>query len=132
MIGLPPVRIAKWLGLLYAAIIALFTFASVDAPDVFWLNLLFVPWIIGPAALAAFGAKVSNSRAGEWAFLALEAGLIGSTAASWYYLIEVAPDAQNGVAMSISLPVLQYTAVGAFLVLAVLLGWRAKKGWQSD
>jgi hypothetical protein len=52
----------------------------------------------------------------------LEIAMIGSTACLWFYLIAVAPDAQNGIAMML-FPALQYAAVLAFFVVALLIGW---------
>ena len=94
-----------------------------DAPDVVLLSLLFLPWIVGPAWLAAIGATLSPSETGARAFLAFEALIISSTILLWFHLIVIAPDAQNGIAM-ILFPVLQYAAVALFFLVAVLCGWR--------
>jgi hypothetical protein len=127
-----PVRIAKWLGLAYAAAVLAFSLWGADAADSAVLSLLFWPWIVGPAALAAMGAKASRTAAGAWAFAALEGGVIASTGLGWFYLIFVAPDAQNGIAMAVSLPLLQYVLVGMYFALAWLLGWRARDSWLKD
>lgn len=105
---------------------ALFGLDWTSASDVLLMNLLFLPWIVGPAALAAFGVMVSRSRAARWTFVGLEAVVIASTAAGWFYLIEVAPDAQNGIAMAFVLPFLQYVGVALLFVAASLSGWKPK------
>jgi hypothetical protein len=123
---LDPTAVSKWLGLAYAGGVILFMIWGADAPDVALLSLLFFPWIVGPAGLAAIGAKLSPSEGGAWAFLILEALIIGSTIWLWFHLIVVAPDAQSGIAMML-FPVLQYAAVGLFFILAVLFGWRVRR-----
>lgn len=122
---LHPVVMSKWLGLAYAGGIILFLLWGADAPDVVLLSFLFLPWMVGPAALAALGAKQSASEGGAWAFFMLEAGIIGSTIWLWFDLVVIAPDAQNGIAMMF-FPVRQYAAVLIFFVLAVVLGWRSR------
>ncbi len=102
-----------------------------DAPDVVLLSFLFLPWIVGPAGLAAIGAKLSPSEGGAWAFLIVEALIIGSTIWLWFHFIVVAPDAQNGIAMMF-FPVLQYAAVALFFLLAALFGWRARRAGTSN
>jgi hypothetical protein len=128
---LDPTAVSKWLGLAYAGGVILFSLWNADAPDVVLLSFLFLPWIIGPAGLAAIGAKLSSSEGGAWAFLILEVLIIGSTIWLWFHLIVVAPDAQNGIAMLL-FPALQYAAVGAFFLLAVLFGWRSRRVGTSD
>jgi hypothetical protein len=123
----PPQRLAKWTGLAYAAGVAALLFASADGPEVLLAMPLLLPWIVGPAALAAIAADVSQGRAGAWAFLGLEAGLILSTIGSWLYLVFVARDAQNGFVMSLSIPFFQYLAAGGFFLLALAFGWRADR-----
>jgi hypothetical protein len=39
-------------------------------------------------------------------------------------LIWIEPDAQNGIAMAITVPLLQYAGVGLFFIAAFLGGWR--------
>jgi hypothetical protein len=128
---LNPTAVSKWLGLAYAGGVILFLLWNADAPDVVLLSFLFLPWIIGPAGLAAIGAKLSLSKGGAWAFLFLEMLIIGSTIWLWFHLIVVAPDAQNGIAMMF-FPVLQYAAVAVFFLLAVLFGWRARRAGASN
>lgn len=94
-----PVSIAKWLGLAYAAAVALVSLRGVDAADSLLLSILVLPWIIGPAALAAFAVRELESSGAAWLFLFLEAVVVCSTAALWTYPILIAPDAQNGIAM---------------------------------
>jgi hypothetical protein len=55
----------------------------------------------------------------------VEVAVIASTAWVWTYLILLAPDAQNGVAMLL-FPVAQYAAVLLSFAVAGLLGWRAR------
>ena len=126
-----PTAVSKWLGLAYAGGVILFLLWGLDAPDVVSLSFLFLPWIVGPAALAAIGAKLSSSEGGAWAFLILEAMIIGSTIWLWFYLIVVAPDAQNGIAMLL-FPGLQYAAVALFFLLAAVFGWRARRTGTSN
>ena len=116
---------AVWLGVVYSGAVAWFLLSGADAPDVVVLSIVFLPWIIGPAALAAFGAAFSKSAGAAWAFFSVEVAVIASTASAWTYLIVIAPDAQNGVAMLL-FPVVQYGAVLLSFALAGLLGWRPK------
>lgn len=120
-----PRSIAKWLALAYAAAVLGFVLWNSDASDVGILEFAFLPWIVGPAALAAYSVKISATPAGAWAFLALEAGIIAFTFVSWAYLIFVVPDAQNGIVMALFVPVLEFGAALVFMVVASLLGWRA-------
>ena len=46
--------------------------------------------------------------------------MVASTIWVWFYLIVIAPDAQNGVGMLL-FPVVQYGAVLVFFLVAVLL-----------
>jgi hypothetical protein len=117
-----PVALCKWLGLAYAAALMLFLLWNADSPDVVLFSFVFLPWLVGPAAFAALGARMSQSLAEAWSFFGLEIAMIGSTACLWFYLIAVAPDAQNGIAMML-FPALQYAAVLAFFVVALLIGW---------
>jgi hypothetical protein len=105
--------VAKWLGLAYAGALALFLLWAADAPEAVLFSLFVLPWIVGPAALAAGGAALSPSRGEARAFLILEALVVGSTILLWFHLIVVAPDAQNGIAMMF-FPLLQYAAVALF------------------
>lgn len=116
---------AKWIGLAYACGLILFLLWGADAPDSVFLSFIFLPWIVGPAALAAFGARRSTSEGGAWAFFILEAVIVASTILFWTYLIVIAPDAQNGIAMMF-FPLFQYAAVLVFVVLAALSGWRSR------
>jgi hypothetical protein len=125
MTRLRPSVAALWLGLAYAAAVSLFLLAGADAPDVVALSLLLIPWVVAPAALAAFGAGFSQSTGAAWAFVAVELAVVGSTAWLWTYLIVVAPGALNGVPM-ILFPVAQYAAVLLSFAVAGLLGWRPK------
>jgi hypothetical protein len=120
-----PTAMSKWLGLAYAAGVILFLLWVTAAPDGVLFSFLFLPWIVGPAALAAMGANLSPSIGGAWAFFILEAVIIGSTIWVWFYLKVVAPDAQNGFGI-VLFPVLQYAAVALFFLIAVLFGWRAR------
>ena len=121
-----PVSMSKWLGLAYALVVASVLLWGVDAPDVALLQLLVFPWIVGPAAFAALGSKLSGSHFAAWAFFGLEALIIGSTGWLWFDLIVVAPDAQNGIAMLL-FPAFQYAGVALFFLLAFLLGWRGRQ-----
>ena len=126
------VRIAKWLGIAYAAAIATFLVAGADAPDAFFMGLLFIPWIVGPAGIAAMCVKASRTILGSKAFLILEIAVIASTAAAWAYLTYLSPDAQNGIFMGIFLPLYQFCAVILLLGIANLLGWRARTEWLKS
>jgi len=128
---LQPRVISMWLGLAYAGGVILFLLWGADAPEVVLLDFQFLPWIVGPAAFAAGGSDLSPSEGGAWAFLILEALIIGSTIWVWFYLIVIEPDAQNGVAM-ILFPILQYAAVAVFFILAALFGWRARGAGTSN
>lgn len=115
-----PVSVAKWLGLAYAGCVAVFMLWGVDAPDLLLPSLFIFAWITGPVALAAVGAKELEGQIGAWVFLAVEAGLVVSTAWLWTYLIVIAPDAQNGVAMLL-FPAAQYGLVVALGLTAMAL-----------
>jgi hypothetical protein len=132
MTAISPVRAAKWLGLVYLAALALFMMWNADAPDSFVLSLLFLPWMIGPVALAAVGARMSLNPSGAWAFLSFEAGIVGFTTLSWLWLIFAKPDAQNGIAMAFTVPVLEYAATLALFGLSYLLGWRTRSAPLGD
>jgi hypothetical protein len=72
MVAIPPQRLAKWMGLAYAAAILGFLIWSNDGADTVLLIPLFWLWIIGPAAVAGMGADMSAERGGAWAFFWLE------------------------------------------------------------
>jgi len=127
MAAVGPVRIAKWLGLAYAAGIATFFIVGADGADVVFYDLLFLPWLVGPVLAAAVCAKASRTRLGAWLFLGLEAALIASTGAGWFYLIEIEPHSTNGVAMLVSLPLAQYAAAALFFTIVSIFGWRARR-----
>jgi len=131
MSKLEPTAVSKWLGLAYTGGIAVFLFWGADAPDVVLLSFLFLSWIVGPAWLAAIGAMLSPSETGARAFLVFEALIVSSTILLWFDLIVIAPDAQNGIAMMLW-PVLQYTAVALFFLVAILCGWRARRTGAND
>ena len=126
------VRAAKWLGVAYAAAVALVLFGAADAPDVLLMDLIFIPWIAGPAAVAALCSKASETRRGALVFLTLEAAVVASTVLAWIYLILIAPDPQNGVAMGVFLPLYQFGAVIVFFSAAYLFGWRARPEWLDS
>lgn len=128
---LRPTILAKWLGLAYAGGMILFLFWSADALDVALLGILLTPWILGPAGLAAFGAKQSNSRVGAWAFFILEASVIGSTIWLLINLFVVAPDPQNGIAFML-FPLWQYAVVSMFFIIAMVFGWRTRRAETRD
>ena len=100
----------------------LFLLWNADAVDVVVFSFLFLPWLAGPAALAAIGARLAaaDSAAWAWAFFILEALVVASTIWVWFDLIVIAPDAQNGVGMLL-FPVVQYGAVLVFFLVAVLI-----------
>jgi hypothetical protein len=112
-----PSSAALWLGLAYAAAVALVLVKG--SAEAVW----FLPWIVGPAAVAAFGVRFSPSPRAAWAFFAFEAAVIGSTAWLWVDLLIIAPDAQNGIAMML-FPGVQFVAVLLWFAIAALLGWR--------
>ncbi|MFN3389799.1 MAG: hypothetical protein ACK40O_12810 [Allosphingosinicella sp.] len=115
-----PVSAAKWLGLAYAGFVTVFLLWGAGAADVLLLTLASIPWITGPVALAAFGVKELEGTGGAWVFLILEAVLVASTAWLWIYLIMIAPDAQNGIAMLL-FPAGQYGLVIALGLAAMAL-----------
>jgi hypothetical protein len=54
-----------------------------------------------------------------------------STLAAWLDLVLANPDAQNGVALAVTVPLCQYAAVIAVVLLARLTGWRIRAGWPD-
>lgn len=119
-----PQRIAKWLGLAYAAAIAAVPLWSAESAEGMLVLPLLLLWMVGPAGLAGLAADVSADAAGAWSFLGLEAGLILWTLWSSLHLIFIAPDAQNGIAIGFAIPFYQYLAAAAFFLVALALGWR--------
>jgi hypothetical protein len=122
---------AKWLGLAYAGVVILFLLRGADGPLVALGSLVFLPWLVGPAGIAAFVAKRSNSKGGAWAFFILETLIIGSTIWLWIEVTLIAPDAQSGIAI-ILFPVFQYAAVVVLFVIAFGLGWRSRPAKTHD
>ena len=61
----------KWVGLAYAGVVLVFLLANADDPMAVLLTLVFIPWIVGPAAVAALGARFSRSARAAWAFFGL-------------------------------------------------------------
>jgi hypothetical protein len=124
-----PTRVANWLGLAYAAAIAVATFSAADAPDVVLMGFIAIPWLVGPALAAAVCAKASRTLLGAWLFVALEAVIVASTVAGWSYLIYVDPHSTNAIAMLFTLPLAQYGAAALFFALVSAFGWRARRAF---
>lgn len=123
------IRAAKWIGLAYLAVVATLLFSWADAIDAVLIDLIVIPWIVGPAGIAALCAKASKTGAGTTAFVFFEAAIIASTAFVWIDLILIHRDAQNGIAMGVFVPLYQYGAVAIFYAVAYLFaGARAKNG----
>lgn len=116
----------------YAAVIAGIMFMGADAIDVVLIDLVAIPWIIGPVAVAAFCVRASETANGATAFAIFEVALIAFTAITWVDLLVIHRDAQNGIALMFSVPICQYGAVAIFFTAARLSGWRAREGWSSD
>lgn len=131
-----PTWLAKWLGLTYAIALAAFFLTGADAPDVFLLDLLFLPFYLGPAAAAAILVKASRTRAGAWVFLSVESGIACSTGGGFIWA-KTMHDHHLWTAAGASmfeafvLPFYQYAAVLAAFLLAYLCGWRAKESWLN-
>ncbi len=99
---------------------------NADAFDVVVLQFVFLPWIVGPAALAAFFvARTWTTAREKWAFVLAEAGVVASTAWLWINL-QMHPDAQNGIAMFL-FPVVQFAAVLAFALVVTLVNGGRKR-----
>jgi hypothetical protein len=124
MKGLHPTAMATWLGLAYAGVVILFLLRGADGPLVALGSLIYLPWFVGPAGVAAYVAKRSTTKGGAWAFFILDMLIIGSTIWLWIDLT-VAPDAQSGIAIML-FPLFQFAAVFVFFVLALGLGWRSR------
>jgi hypothetical protein len=132
-----PVRLAKWLGVAFAAGSALHphlvgTLRGVEE----WVGYaLILCWQVGPVALAAMLVKAARTTAGAWLFVGFEACFVA--AALWFYLnvsfnIEIWGAIGAGFFLGFIGPLLQYGALAVIFLLALLFGWRARDGWLKD
>lgn len=121
---LDPSKLAKSLLVIFAVVTLGYGLANADAFDVVVLQFMFLPWIVGPAALAAYFVKRYRTEPKAWLFLLAEAGAVASTVWLWVNLL-MHPDAQNGIAM-ILFPVAQFGVVLAFALAVTVTGvvWR--------
>lgn len=105
--GLP--SLAMWLLIGFAVAALAHNLRYADGVDVVVLNILFLPWIVGPAAAAARLVARSSSMTEAWLFLIVEVAAVASTVWLWIELHRN-PDAQNGIVM-ILFPAYQFAAV---------------------
>jgi len=120
MHSLRPTTAAKWLLGSYALVTLATFLIGADAVDVLIFGTLFgVPWIVAPVALAALLVSTSEHPVVAWGCLAIETGVIGSTAWVWFTLW-TQPDPQNGILLML-LPMLQL--FGVVLCLTPLIVW---------
>lgn len=112
-----PAPLAKWLLIVFAVGVLAFRLWNADALDVVFLSFAFLPWITGPAALAALLIVRAKSGVEAWFFFGAEVAAVCSTVWLWTMLI-LKPDAQNGIAMMF-FPAVQFAALLAY-ALSVL------------
>jgi hypothetical protein len=124
-------RTAFWLFIAYSLAVSLFSLSGADAPDVFLLDLVFIPWIVGPAVIAAACVSSSMDSRGAWSFVVLEVAIILSTLVGWLDLTFLHRDAQNGVIIGLVMPLWQYGAVLIAVAAARIAGWRIPPGWPD-
>ena len=101
--------VGKWTLVAFTASMFAFNLWKADAWDVIVLGVAFLPWLVGPAAIAAYLAKRAPNGWVAWAFVVVEIAVAASTIALWSDLL-LHPDAQNGIAMMF-FPALQFAAV---------------------
>jgi hypothetical protein len=114
-----PKVLGKWLALGFAVGTLCFGLSNADALDVVVLNIVLLPWIVGPVLMAAFFVRRASTSGTAWSLLMVEVGAAGSMIALWTYLI-VHSDAQNGIAMLL-FPVVQFPAVIVMTLLVIAL-----------
>ena len=117
MAAASPKALAKWLLLVFAAAWLTYWLAFVNAHDVALRTVLFLPWHVGPAAVAAILVARSRSRAEAWLFLAAQVAAVGWTV-TLVGVLFLRPDAQGGIALML-FPAAQFFAL--FIYAAVLL-----------
>lgn len=115
MSTLNPAAVARWSAFAFAALILLVQISNADAPDVVLWSLVFLPWIAGPAWLAAIVAMRADSTVAAWLCVALEIAAVVSTVWLWMHLY-ANPDAQNGIAMFL-FPIVQFPAILVALLI---------------
>jgi hypothetical protein len=112
-----PAPLAKWLLIVFSVGVLAFNLWNADALDVVFLSFAFLPWIVGPAALAALFVARAKSSVEAWFLFGAEVAVVCSTVWLWTMLI-LKPDAQNGIAM-VFFPAVQFAALLAY-ALSVL------------
>lgn len=93
-------------------------------PTLFF-SLFTTAWVAGPAALAAGFANLLKPVGLAWSFVGLQILTILSTAILMVPLFFY-PDAQNGIVIAF-VPIAQYLAIFAFLLLVVLTAAARKR-----
>ena len=133
MPSLRPTKVAKWLGLAYAAGTAWLVLGDIaNAPELLLSAPFAWAWLTGPAALAAMLVKAARTRLGAGLFVLMEAAIAASTIA---FLVDTtvhrAQWSALGAALTLGVsgPLCQYGAVGAVFAAASLFGWRARREW---
>jgi hypothetical protein len=126
------VSTAKYLFLAFAlamAALLLFSAARSAEATAFLIAPLLWAWVIGPALFAAACVRLSDRQPPAAWFLAVEAALVAWTGWSWYDLTFVHVHSTNAIGLAVSIPVMQYSAVGAAWLVALAAGWRRRPDW---
>jgi len=130
-----PLTCAKWIagayGLALGALILL-TGAWSGNPIIVGMAVIGFIWMIGPFALTTLLVGRSATPAGAWAFVGLLVALLLFTVWIWYLLLVVDPDAQAPIALFIFIPMYEYAGLGAFVLLALWFGWRAREPGSAN
>lgn len=121
-----PATLSKWPALAFGLAIGFILLWKPHTSGAALFGLVTTSWVVGPAWLSALGVRYASSRVATWAFLGAEWLVIASTAWLWVYLVAVAPDAQNGIALII-FPILQYAAVTLVFLVVAVASWGARK-----
>lgn len=122
-----PAILAKWMLIVFSAGMLASNIWDADVIAVALLRFAFLPWIVGPSAVAALLTIRTTSRIQAWCFFVGEIAAVCSTAWLWIILI-IEPDAQNGITIML-FPIVQFTALllYASTVMAIALFIRRRQ-----
>ena len=97
-------------------------FVALDTGSIL-VDLIWTPWIAGPALAAAAMVFASATRAGAAAFLILELLCVGTTFLAMAMVTFASQSPYDGLGVLL-LPFAQWLLFALFLVAAILAGWR--------
>lgn len=103
-----------------------------EPEDLWWwlLALIVLAWQSGPVLLAAILVRASRSRAGQFLFLSLAVAFCAVTAD---VVVAVLRSTRSTAAVALVFaPLYLYLALLLVVIVAGLLGWRARDSWLRD